>query len=113
MKFKVGELAFYTHMSEKDPGPIEFGPYASLIMKWRRPFYMEEANNVGIIVENYNSSSLFTQKNKNFNTYVWHSQQTGKTWLVFECELTNEEEYARIGSYAISFVSPFGRTKKK
>lgn len=113
MKFKVGELAFYTGMSEKEPKPAEFGPYISLRMKWHRPFYMEEANNVGIIIENYNSSGLFTKKNKNFNTYVWYSQQTGKTWLVFECELTNEEEHAKMGSYAISFVSPLGRAKNK
>lgn len=112
MKFKVGDLAFYTGMSEKDPPPTNPPLYMSLRMRYPRPFYMEEANNLGIILQIHKSNSLFLKTNKNYNTYVWHSQQTNKTWLVFECELTSEEEHAKMGSYAISFLSPLAPKSK-
>jgi hypothetical protein len=111
MKYKVGDLAFYTSMSEKDPNPFEFGEYITLRMRYGRPFYMEEANNAGIILQCYQSGVLFLKPNRKFNTYIWQSQQTGREWILFECELTSAEDYGKIGDYATSFLSPISKRK--
>lgn len=114
MKFNVGDLCFYTSTVETEPSIIDFGGpgnYVSFRVKYLRPFYMLEAQNAGIILECHKSSDFFKRTNKKYNTYVWQSQQTGKEWAVFECELTSADEYSKFKSYSQSFISPLSRKK--
>lgn len=112
LKFNVGDLAIYSHPRELDPQDIDqFAPYWMIRLRYPRPFYMEEANGIGIIIECHHSSLMFLRTNKKNNVYIWCSQQTGKEYIIFECELTTGEEYATMTSYGSSFLTD--RFKKK
>jgi len=112
LKFEVGDIAIYSKPRDLDPQHVDqYAPYWMIRLRYARPFYMEEANNVGIIMEVYPSQDVFLKRKKENNVYIWYSQQTGKEYILFECELTTGEEYATMGSYADSFLAdPF---KKK
>jgi hypothetical protein len=106
LKFQIGDLAIYTNPREIDPQHVDqFAPYWLIRLRYPRPFFMEEANNIGIIMEVHHSSLMFLRTNKKNNVYIWCSQQTGKEYLMFEEELTNGEDYAKMTSYGSSFLT--------
>lgn len=112
LKFNVGDLAIYSHPRELDPQDVDqFAPYWMVRLRYPRPFYLEEANGIGIIIECHHSSLMFLRTNKKNNLYIWCSQLTGKEYILFECELTTGEEYATMTSYGSSFLTD--RFKKK
>jgi hypothetical protein len=112
MKFKVGDLAFYTSIAEDHPKAVEYSPFWLLTISYFRPNYLELALTAGIILECHNSKEMFLRTNKRFNAYIWQSQQTEQQLLVYECELTTADECAKMSSYGTSFISPLARTAR-
>ena len=110
MKYKVGDLAFYTSIAN---WPIlgDSSPFWALEESYLRPYLLEEIKNAGIITQRHKYSDLFFQSEE-YNVYIWYSQQTEQQLLMFECELTSADEYATLSSYGTSFISPLGKKPK-
>lgn len=112
MKFKVGDLCFYTSIIKIEPSEKDIKhEYIPFRQKHIRPFYLAEGLNAGIVLECHKSSEFFLKTNKNRNIYIWQSQQTGDQLLLFECELTSADDYATMRSYMHSFISPLRKKR--
>lgn len=113
MKFKIGDLAVFKPRGEPNLDPLDFGAYWALVAQYTRPITIDELDNLGIVIDSYQSSRIFLKTNKNHNMYVWISQQTQKQYIVFELELTKPATCAKMASYQDSFIgSPFKKSRK-
>ncbi len=114
MRYKIGDLLIYNPSNEANLEPLDFGAYWMLVNEYGRPWVLEEAGNIGIVIDLYPSSQVFLKTNQNHNMYVWRSQQTDREYIIFQIELTTPEKYAKMGSYLDSFVAdPFKKKHKK
>lgn len=112
MKYNLGDLVYYNPRESLNMDPLDFGAYWMLHNEYGRPEVIVERGNIGLITKVFPANELFLRNDELHNAYVWHSQQTGKEYVVFQAEIETVEEYNN-NSYQSSWLGKSLLKKKR